>query len=119
VIVDLYVSKRVISGPGGKKREILDLGYDPNQARQWTRYGWVVSLGACPNPTLKIEVPDDWDLTTEHGVTNLEFDGKWIDPRALYTIARSRGNKTRIVSGTDPFGPDTTAVEILTQPTFF
>ena len=119
--IDLYIGKRTINflaGFKGGERTAYDVSFDPIARAAWSRGDQRCEAEACSRPTLVIEVPDTWERTHEHGVTNLCFQGRYIDPRALLALARVRGSGTRVLSGIDPIRREVNAVEIITQPSF-
>jgi len=119
MIVDIYASRRVVTGISGTDRVEYDFSYDPMAALDWSACGVRHSASACLTPTLRIEVPDAWSMTREEGITNLLAGDpcQYVGPASLLKLGRYGSSGTRIVSGIDPSAqtPDGAKVDAPSQ----
>ncbi len=87
-------------------------------------------MPACPPPSLSVEVPDSWEISREHGVTNVEARAvdlmvagvrrDFLPPAAVLAFARRGQYGVRIKQGRDPFGAGASDLDVVRrQPDLF
>ena len=127
--VDLYTSERRVYHAGRCLGAMVEVDFDPIAGAEfdddWGRRH-VVEAGA--RPTITVALPDGWEVSRQHGITNVAaglailvggIPRDYASPHALLVLARSRANGLRIVAGRDPFPAEQSDLEAITQRSLF
>jgi hypothetical protein len=126
--IDLYVSRREIYDDTVFCGYLVDVDFVPIPAIELIeRIGGVLThrITGCEQPTMTLELDDRWEVTNEHGVINLKCNGirvecsgierGYVPPITLLAFARKGNHGVKMIAGKDPFTPDVSDMQVVTQ----
>ena len=126
--VDLYVSRHEIFDDGRLCGTLVDCDFGPIPAlRLVDQWGSLTHhILGCSSPTMTLELDDRrWTVTRDHGVINLHvadvrvqcsgIERDFVPPILLLAFARHGHHGVKLIAGKDPFTPDVTEAQVVTQ----
>ena len=129
--VELYVSMRRIYDGSRCLGAMAEVSFDPIEGAEFLdQFGALRHvIEPCSRPSLTVGLGGRWQVTREHGVTNVAVEGDrivvpgiprdFLPPMAVLVFARSGRGGARIIAGRDPFPAETSDLEAITQRTLF